>query len=113
MDVDLTTGTVKYPFPLGGRDWTRRELRASHGTTLDIKSGYVEVEQLRGADGQRQARVACPPVCGTWANVWRGTGVFLRLNRPLVAVNRLAAVVELSSRQVSTKAGREPCSRVL
>ena len=97
---------VKYPFPLGGRDWTRRDLlRASLDTTLDIKSGYVEVEQFGGprwaAPG---AHVACPPVCGTWANVWRGTGVFLRLNRPLVAVNRLAAVVELVT-QVSTKAG--------
>ena len=97
---------VKYPFPLAGSDWTRRDLlRASHGTTLDITSGYVEVEQFGGprwaAPG---AHVACPPVCGTWANVWRGTGVFLRLNRPLVSINRLSAIVELVT-QVSSKAG--------
>ena len=95
---------VKYPFPTRGL--TRRELlEASHTTTLDLSSGYVEVEQFGGprwaAPG---AHVACPPVCGTWANVWRGTGVFLRLNRPLVSINRLSAVVELVT-QVASKAG--------
>ena len=95
---------VKYPFPTRGL--TRRELlQASYDTTLDLTSGYVEVEQFGGprwaAPG---AHVACPPVCGTWANVWRGTGVFLKLSRPLVAVNRLAAVVELIT-QVASKAG--------
>ena len=99
---------VKYPFPLGGGDWTRRELlKASLDTTLDVSSGYIEVEQFGGprwaAPG---AHVACPPVCGTWANVWRGTGVFLKLNRPLVAINRLAAVVELVTQVASKEGGK-------
>ena len=48
---------------------------------------------------------ARPPVCGTWANIWTGTGVFLKLDRPVVAPTRLAAVVELVTRIASVAGG--------
>ena len=91
---------VKYPFPLATDPWSpqRAELlnAATEEATVQLRarvvSGYVEVEQF---GGPRWTLSGCPPVCGTWANVWRGTGVFLKVNRPLVAPNRLAAIVEL------------------
>ena len=89
---------VKYPFPLSttAKEPSRAELLAAATTaTVDLSSGYVEVEQF---GGPRWTRSGCPPVCGTWANIWRGTGVFLKLDRPVVAPTRLAAVVELVTR---------------
>jgi hypothetical protein len=44
-------------------------------------------------------------VCGTWANIWKGTGVFLKLDRPVVAPTRLGAVVELVTRIASKDGG--------
>ena len=70
---------------------------------MDLSSGYVEVEQF---GGPRWTRSGCPPVCGTWANIWRGTGVFLKLDRPVVAPTRLAAVVELVTCSPALKDGR-------
>ena len=94
---------VRYPFPLAPeiREPSRPALlrAATHGAAARLRamiaSGYVEVEQF---GGPRWTRSGCPPVCGTWANVWRGTGVFMKLSRPLVAPNRLAAIVELIRR---------------
>ena len=48
---------VKYPFPLVGRDWTRRELlKASHDTTLDIKAATSKSSSSAGRGGPRRAR---------------------------------------------------------
>ena len=95
---------VKYPFALAStaKEPSRGELLAAGATPVDLSSGYVEVEQF---GGPRWTRSGCPPVCGTWANIWRGTGVFLKLDRPVVAPTRLAAVVELVTRIASKDGG--------
>ena len=76
---------VKYPFALAttAKEPSRAELLAAAHREVDLSSGYVEVEQF---GGPRWTRSGCPPVCGTWANIWRGTGVFLKLDRPVVCL---------------------------
>ena len=50
----------------------------------------VEVEQWGG-----WAAADCPPICGLWANVWRGTGLAIRLASPLVSLSKATAVVDM------------------
>ena len=49
----------------------------------------LEVEQWGGWSD------VCPEVCGLFANIWRGTGVFLKVRRPLVTLSKMTAVIEL------------------
>ena len=66
---------------------------AARRLSKSIKDGvFVEVEQF---GGPRWTRSGCPPGCGTWANVWRGTGVFLRVAKPFASATRLSAVAEM------------------
>ena len=51
----------------------------------------IEVEQWGGMLGPDE----CPPICGLWANVWRGTGVMLRVRRPFVSLSKTTAIVEM------------------
>lgn len=62
-----------------------RLLRLKHGAT-------VEIEQWGGLLGIDE----CPPICGLWANIWRGTGVMLRVSHPFVSLNKATAVVEMT-----------------
>ena len=62
---------------------------------------WVEVENYGGP-----IWAPCPPSCGFWANIWRGTGVFMRLSRPLVSLSKTTAIVEML-RQVGAAAGGE------
>lgn len=50
----------------------------------------VEVEQWGG-----WAAADCPPICGLWANVWRGTGLAMRVSTPLVSLSKATAVVDM------------------
>ena len=102
--VDEPPRASQVPVPPLLQQRSRAGPSSSHrgdDATVDLSSGYVEVEQF---GGPRWTRSGCPPVCGTWANIWRGTGVFLKLDRPVVAPTRLAAVVELVT-QVASKDG--------
>lgn len=51
----------------------------------------VEVELWGGLLGDDE----CPPICGTWANIWQGTGVLLRVRRPFVSLSKATALVEM------------------
>ena len=51
----------------------------------------VEVEQWGGWLGAD----TCPPICGLWANLWRGTGIAIRLHKPFTSLNKATALVEL------------------
>ncbi len=51
----------------------------------------IEVEQWGGLLGADE----CPPICGLWANVWRGTGVMLRVRRPFASLNKATAIIEM------------------
>ena len=51
----------------------------------------IEVEQWGGFLSADE----CPPICGLWANVWRGTGVMLRVRTPFVSLNKATAIVEM------------------
>eukprot|EP00322_Chrysochromulina_rotalis_P019187 CAMPEP_0115833292 /NCGR_PEP_ID=MMETSP0287-20121206/3098_1 /TAXON_ID=412157 /ORGANISM="Chrysochromulina rotalis, Strain UIO044" /LENGTH=404 /DNA_ID=CAMNT_0003286703 /DNA_START=198 /DNA_END=1411 /DNA_ORIENTATION=- len=68
-------------------DAISRLTRLQHGDA-------IEVEQWGGLLSHEE----CPPVCGLWANVWRGTGVMLRLNRPFVSLSKATAIVEMIER---------------
>eukprot|EP00966_Prymnesium_polylepis_P011823 271681-Prymnesium_polylepis.1 len=70
-------------FDLANDDRVARLLRVSDGELL-------EVEQWGG-----WAADACPPVCGLWANVWKGTGVAMRVRAPFASLNKATAVVEM------------------
>jgi hypothetical protein len=37
----------------------------------------------------------CPPICGTWANLWSGTGLFLKVSYPFVSLSKATALLEL------------------
>ena len=50
----------------------------------------VEIEQWGG-----WAAADCPPICGLWANVWRGTGLAMRVASPLVSLSKATAVVDM------------------
>ena len=51
----------------------------------------VEIEQWGGLLGPDE----CPPVCGLWANIWKGTGVMLRVRRPFISRSKTTAIVEM------------------
>lgn len=68
----------------GGLAGRLRRLRALRDGDL------VEVEQLGGPVWR-----PCPPTCGTWANVWRGTGVFMRVSAPFVSLSKATAIAEM------------------
>ena len=55
---------------------------------------FVEVEQWGGLLGSEE----CPPVCGLWANIWRGTGVMLRVSQPFVSFSKSTAIIEMAER---------------
>ena len=58
---------------------------------LRVRDGdSIEVEQWGG-----WATAQCPPICGLWANVWRGTGVALRLSAPFASLSKGTAVAEM------------------
>ena len=63
---------------------------------------WVEVENYGGP-----VWAPCPPSCGLWANIWRGTGVFMRLSRPLVSLSKTTAIVEMLQRVGSAAGGDE------
>jgi len=57
---------------------------------LRLRDGdSIEVEQWGGPVQPN------PGTAGTWFNVWRGTGTFLRLRSPWVALSKPAAIVEM------------------
>ena len=53
-------------------------------------SDWLEVEQFGGPMWN-----LCPDKCGLWANIWRGTGVFMRVRHPFVSYSKMTAVVEM------------------
>ena len=55
---------------------------------------FVEVEQWGGMLGAEE----CPPICGLWANIWRGTGVMLRVSQPFVSLSKATAIVQMIER---------------
>lgn len=56
-----------------------------------IRAGDVlEVEQWGG-----WSTADCPPICGLWANIWRGSGLGLRLSAPYTSLNKATAVAEM------------------
>lgn len=58
---------------------------------LAISDGdLVEIEQWGG-----WSVADCPPICGMWANVWRGSGVGLRVASPFASLSKGTAVVEM------------------
>jgi hypothetical protein len=38
----------------------------------------------------------CPDKCGLWANIWRGTGVYMRVRQPFVSYSKMTAIVEMA-----------------
>lgn len=58
---------------------------------------FVEVEQWGGLLGHEE----CPPICGLWANIWRGTGVMLRVSQPFVSLSKATAITEMIQRVAS------------
>ena len=65
-------------------------------------SRVVRLRQLRDGDmvevelwGGLLNADECPPICGTWANIWQGTGVFMRVRHPFVTLNKATALVEM------------------
>jgi hypothetical protein len=56
---------------------------------LSIADGeYVEVENWGG-----WTLTDCPRGCGLWANIWKGTGIAMRVRRPFAALNTATAIV--------------------
>ena len=51
----------------------------------------IEVEQWGGWLGAD----SCPPICGLWGNIWRGTGITMRVASPFASLNKGTAIVEM------------------
>uniref|UniRef100_A0A7S3ETB4 Uncharacterized protein n=1 Tax=Haptolina ericina TaxID=156174 RepID=A0A7S3ETB4_9EUKA len=50
----------------------------------------VEVENWGG-----WATQSCPPICGLWGNIWKGTGMAMVVRSPFASLNKGTAVVEM------------------
>ena len=75
-----------------GRAYSRLRTHPRVAAALVLSHGdVVEVEQWGGVLGAD----ACPPICGLWANMWRGTGVGMRLFHPFVSLNKATAIIEM------------------
>ena len=69
-----------------------RRAESSLARLLEVADGdLVEIEQWGGVLNADQ----CPPICGLFANVWRGTGVALRATAPFASMNKGTAIVEM------------------
>jgi len=76
---DLYSGPLGSP---GGRDGRLRRLFAL------VSGDFVEVEHFGGPAQDYE-------VPGSWSNIWRGTGVFLRVHSPFVTLHKGSAIVDL------------------
>lgn len=52
---------------------------------------WLEVQGHGGATWVR----SCPYTCGLWLNVWRGTGVFMRVRSPFVSLSKATAIADM------------------
>ena len=69
-----------------------RRAESSLARLLGLADGdLVEIEQWGGFLNADQ----CPPICGLFSNVWRGTGVALRVTSPFTSMNKGTAIVEM------------------
>lgn len=58
---------------------------------LSLKDGeLIEVEQWGG-----WVMSECPPICGLWGNIWKGTGLTMRVSKPFVALSKITAIVQM------------------
>jgi len=82
----------------GGEGRGRGEARTSFAVEqmprvqrlLAVQDGdLLEVEQWGGW------AFDCPPICGLWGNVWRGTGLAMRVSRPFASLSKITAVVSM------------------
>ena len=68
---------------------------ASHPAVAGLSTladgDLIEVEQWGGWLSHEQ----CPPICGLWGNLWRGTGVAMRVSTPFVSLNKGTAIIEM------------------
>ena len=81
--------------------------RAAGGVNISGEPGHgdsIEVEQWGG-----WATAQCPPICGLWANVWRGTGVAHRLSAPFASLSKGTAVAEMVL-EVGRRSTRARCA---
>lgn len=51
----------------------------------------IEIEQWGG-----WTAADCPPICGLWGNVWKGTGLLMRVTRPFASLSKITAIVEMA-----------------
>ena len=111
---------VRYVLHPSGLETTSKAHATAHGnsTTLLRKaslkspgsshfdltnmSRISELRRLRDGDaievelwGGLLTADECPPICGLWANIWRGTGVMLRVRNPFVSLSKMTALVEM------------------
>ena len=81
--AEAGSGSGAPPARLWSSGRVRRLRRARSGD-------FVEVERFGGPLWQR-----CPPICGAWFNLWRGSGIFMRLRSPFVSLSKMTAIVEM------------------
>ncbi|KAL3913388.1 MAG: hypothetical protein SGPRY_007997 [Prymnesium sp.] len=67
-----------------------------------VDGDWVEVENFGGP-----LWAPCPPSCGLWANIWRGTGVFMRVRRPFISLSKSTAIIEMLQAVGRSKGGEE------
>lgn len=68
---------------------------------------WLEVEQYGGPMWN-----LCPDKCGLWANIWRGTGVYMRVRQPFVSYSKMTAIVEMAE-AVEARGGAHHLQRLV
>ena len=106
---DLRVRHVRATLASGGGPRRRAHINAmAHPAVAGLQQladgDLIEVEQWGGWLTAEQ----CPPICGLWGNVWRGTGIMMRASNPFVSLNKGTAIVQM----LLTLGGRNETARL-
>jgi hypothetical protein len=95
LQRDLRPSARVMPLPLSdGMDRPLGELGGRRGRLsglMALRDGdFVEIEHFNGPAWDADMRSP-----GLWGNIWKGTGLFLRLRTPFVSLHKTSAIIEM------------------
>ena len=68
--------------------------KAKSASASFVAQAFVEVEQFGGPSWVNDCSKTAYP-CGTWANAWRGTGIFMKIDNAFVSRSKATAIGEM------------------
>ena len=115
--LEMSTQSIEHEPPLHYRTLRKAAINSVNAHVFDLVNStrVARLRQLRDGDklevelwGGLLGSDECPPICGTWANIWRGTGTAMRVRHPFVSLSKTTAIIELlTSLQARNASGLE------